>query len=212
MSAVTCEVIRDLLPLYIDCTCSHASSQLVEEHLAACPQCRDIHRRMTAGLPPAPSPAPDNSARLFRRMYRKLLGVAMALAVMAACFLINLGGAWMGGPAEAGELAVTLCYCVFWGIFSVVTRKIRSLSRFSFVLSLLTLISAAAALICRLTDTGFIVVALISVFASVPMYGLTFWLDWTGVYAVALGLALLWLLFAAVNLRRLDRELGTGKP
>ena len=212
MNAVTCEVIRDLLPLYIDCTCSHASSQLVEEHLAACPQCRDIHRRMTAGLPPAPSPAPDNSARLFRRMYRKLLGVAMALAVMAACFLINLGGAWMGGPAGAAELAVTLCYCVFWGIFSMVTRRIRPLARFSLVLSLLTLISAAVSLVCRLTGGGFIVAALLSVFASVPLYGLTFWLDWTGVYAAALCLALVWLLFTGVNLRRLDRELGRPEP
>ena len=212
MSAVDCQVIRDLLPLYADHACSPASARLVEEHLACCPQCRDVHRRMTARLPDPPPPDPDGGRRFFRRACRSLLGVAMALAVMAACFLVNLGGAWMGGPAGAAELAVTLCYCVFWGIFSMVTRRIRPLARFSLVLSLLTLISAAVSLVCRLTGGGFIVAALLSVFASVPLYGLTFWLDWTGVYAAALCLALVWLLFTGVNLRRLDRELGRPEP
>ncbi|WP_083825344.1 zf-HC2 domain-containing protein [Clostridium sp. DL-VIII] len=31
-----CEIIRDLLPLYIDTTCSKKSTILVEEHLQNC--------------------------------------------------------------------------------------------------------------------------------------------------------------------------------
>ena len=38
---LSCEVIRDLLPLYYDKVCSKESSMLVEEHLADCPQCSD---------------------------------------------------------------------------------------------------------------------------------------------------------------------------
>jgi len=37
---VTCEVIRDLLPLYLDGVCSQDSRQLVKEHLETCESCR----------------------------------------------------------------------------------------------------------------------------------------------------------------------------
>lgn len=37
---VTCDVIRDLLPLYLDGVCSEDSRQLVEEHLQTCESCR----------------------------------------------------------------------------------------------------------------------------------------------------------------------------
>jgi len=38
---LSCEVIRDLLPLYYDEVCSKESSSLIEEHLVDCPQCLD---------------------------------------------------------------------------------------------------------------------------------------------------------------------------
>lgn len=37
-----CEVIRDLLPLYIDECCSSESKRLVEEHLKECGECRQL--------------------------------------------------------------------------------------------------------------------------------------------------------------------------
>ena len=36
---LSCEIIRDLLPLYYDKVCSNDSSSLVEKHLAECPKC-----------------------------------------------------------------------------------------------------------------------------------------------------------------------------
>ena len=41
-----CEVIRDLLPLYADEVCSEKSRSLVDEHLAACPECEAILREL----------------------------------------------------------------------------------------------------------------------------------------------------------------------
>lgn len=38
---ITCEVIKDLLPLYHDNVCSKDSCKLVEEHLSTCEKCRD---------------------------------------------------------------------------------------------------------------------------------------------------------------------------
>lgn len=36
----SCNVVQDLLPLYIDKSCSEESKLLIEEHLAECPKCR----------------------------------------------------------------------------------------------------------------------------------------------------------------------------
>lgn len=40
MGKITCEIIKDLLPLYYDEVCSVESARLVEEHLAECHICR----------------------------------------------------------------------------------------------------------------------------------------------------------------------------
>ena len=37
-----CEIVGDLLPLYVDGVCSEASGELVREHMAACPRCREL--------------------------------------------------------------------------------------------------------------------------------------------------------------------------
>lgn len=38
---ISCEIIRDILPLYHDHVCSQASSELVEEHLKNCEKCQE---------------------------------------------------------------------------------------------------------------------------------------------------------------------------
>ena len=37
---ISCNIIEDLLPLYVDDMVSEDSRQLVEEHLKVCPTCR----------------------------------------------------------------------------------------------------------------------------------------------------------------------------
>ena len=40
MSMITCDLIRDLIPLYADNAVSEDSRALVEEHLSGCESCR----------------------------------------------------------------------------------------------------------------------------------------------------------------------------
>lgn len=47
---LSCEVIRDLLPLYYDKVCSKESSSLIEEHLADCLQCKDELQKLKINL------------------------------------------------------------------------------------------------------------------------------------------------------------------
>lgn len=37
-----CEIVGDLLPLYVDGVCSEASGELVREHMDTCPRCREL--------------------------------------------------------------------------------------------------------------------------------------------------------------------------
>lgn len=47
---LSCEVIKDLLPLYYDKVCSKESSSLIEEHLADCLQCLDELQKLKINL------------------------------------------------------------------------------------------------------------------------------------------------------------------
>ena len=196
-----CDVVRDLLPLYADGACSPASAALVEAHLAGCPACRRLHREMTARLEPQPAPA----LRPFRGARRLLLGIILAAAVLLASFLVNFGGAWMGDRASPGHLAVTGLYTVFWFVFAALARPFRPLLRVAFVLCLLTAVSGLLGLVGRLAGGGYLL-AFCAVFASVPLYGLRLFLDWTWLYttAAAAGLAGAW--WTGRGLRRLGRE------
>lgn len=48
---ISCEIIKDLLPLYHDGICSDDTKTLVEEHLAHCSECMDDLNAMDAKLP-----------------------------------------------------------------------------------------------------------------------------------------------------------------
>ncbi len=41
-----CSIIKDLLPLYIDDCCSNESTQLIEEHLKTCKDCKNTYENM----------------------------------------------------------------------------------------------------------------------------------------------------------------------
>lgn len=46
MSKYACEMIKDLLPLYIDNVCSEKTSEEIEAHFAECPECKALYESM----------------------------------------------------------------------------------------------------------------------------------------------------------------------
>lgn len=52
MNKISCEVIKDLLPLYKDDVCSEKSKDLIEEHLPECEDCREYLDALNSELPP----------------------------------------------------------------------------------------------------------------------------------------------------------------
>lgn len=66
---INCDVIRDLLPLYADDLLSQSSRELVDAHIAACPECKDMLDTMLRPLDP--EPAAENFMDALRKNKRK---------------------------------------------------------------------------------------------------------------------------------------------
>lgn len=81
---MTCDIIRDLLPLYAEDLCSQDSRRLVEAHLAGCPDCRAALEELKEK--PAPSPAAP-----LRALAGKLNRSRLRLAAFAAALALLLG-------------------------------------------------------------------------------------------------------------------------
>ena len=41
-----CEIVQDLLPLYVDGACSESSVAMVKEHLESCPECNTLYEKL----------------------------------------------------------------------------------------------------------------------------------------------------------------------
>lgn len=97
-AVLTCGIVRDLLPLYLDGLTSPETAAALEAHLASCPDCLALRTALEADLPGAEAPAPpeDGGAappaqtevagrvlkQAARRGWRRALIAAMALALL----------------------------------------------------------------------------------------------------------------------------------
>ena len=86
---VTCGVIRDLLPLYVEGIAGKDSAALVEAHLAGCPACRAAREQLAA---PAPAIAARRTeAESFARSLRKARrGIGWRAALIAAAAVVGI--------------------------------------------------------------------------------------------------------------------------
>ena len=92
MSQITCGVVRDLLPLYVDGCCGADSRRLVEEHLAGCPDCRRARADMAGELPPAEgAPVPEAEPARAMKTGLKKLRRRWALSLLAVLLIPLLG-------------------------------------------------------------------------------------------------------------------------
>lgn len=103
-----CNIVRDLIPLYIDDCCSEESEAIVKEHIDNCPKCKEFYESMSAlSVMPAASTAPSKvnkindwqasvlqSVLLFLSFAVITLGVALESAtpsgIMNGCWAVSL--------------------------------------------------------------------------------------------------------------------------
>ncbi len=53
MSEFECDLVRDLLPIYMDGNASKESKEIVEKHIASCPECKEMYNAMSKEIVPA---------------------------------------------------------------------------------------------------------------------------------------------------------------
>lgn len=94
---IPCEIIRDLLPLYVDGLTCEATNGHIEEHLSGCPDCRECCGSLKASLMDGPQPDREDQKeidylkKVRRRGRTKLLaGLLAGVALMALAVLLKL--------------------------------------------------------------------------------------------------------------------------
>ncbi len=87
MDNVNCNIINDLLPLYIDDVVSDESRLMVEKHLETCPECRGIMDMMQSSI----EYEKDVDVTPFKRLRRKLIWRGIGISLLAALILLVVG-------------------------------------------------------------------------------------------------------------------------
>ena len=138
----------------------------------------------------------DCRMRRWMKEHIVLVFVLLALLVVICTFFVNTGGAWFGGPASVAELMMTLFYIAFWLAVTILSTKYTQLTKLVFVFSLITFVSSIFALYFRIKG-GFVLAVILSIFASVPFYGLRYFvnIDWTSTYGIVVAISTVWVGF-----------------
>lgn len=99
---VTCDIINDLLPLYVDEICSDSTKQAVEEHIKKCEKCRETLSGMRYG---EPEPIPDKKEiAKTKKPFSKVKKRAIAWSCFSVVVLVSLMGIVTMKLMENGSL------------------------------------------------------------------------------------------------------------
>ena len=108
---LSCCVVRDLLPSYIEELTEDETARLVKEHLDCCPECRRIEAEMRSRIGIAPAPAPRlGFLRRYKR--RQVISALLAAAAAIACIIALYFSEFKYPHTEAGRLLATEEYAV----------------------------------------------------------------------------------------------------
>ena len=96
---IDCDVIRDLLPLYVENMVSAKSRELIEKHLAECEECQKILSQMREKEPEII--CDTEPIKRFRNRFRKhTITVAMISAFITVAILIIVQGIFFLQPGD----------------------------------------------------------------------------------------------------------------
>ena len=95
---MNCNIISDLIPLYIDGCCSEESKKMVEEHIASCHACRELLNTMKV---PTETVAATNVPRKFSKLNDWKASMLQSVLLFFSFGLITIG-VWLEANTPSG--------------------------------------------------------------------------------------------------------------
>lgn len=86
-----CDIVFDLLPLYLDGKTGAESNVFVKEHLAGCPECREVHQFMSAELPGKKPEVSGQTIHKRRRITRRTKRLLILVAGLIGYLCLMAG-------------------------------------------------------------------------------------------------------------------------
>ncbi len=105
---LSCEIVRDLLPSYLDGIASGETRAAVERHMAECPDCRETLRRMKEPEVAAPPEEKeiDYLKKVRRRSSRKVVVILAIVVLLSMAAMLRLF--YIGFPVDSRAIAAVV--------------------------------------------------------------------------------------------------------
>ena len=168
-----CNIIRDILPLYVEDMVSADTSAFVEEHLEKCAECRAELEDMkkSNGLEKNNVSVEDEFMPLkaFKKKWYRQLNLIMIVCVLATAFITGIGAylslritaaqeTWVGNATfdfNGGSfMSAILIFLGFAIVFGVVQMLLSSKVRNALIKHLPIVVTVAGLLFCLVTYMG----------------------------------------------------------
>lgn len=106
-----CEIVRDLMPLYIDKLTSEVTNEMIEEHLRGCESCQKFYEEMSVEmkteLKESIKPKEKEKLNYLKRIKKKTMlqafAIFCAVGIAVGLFFITLG---IGVAVEKNEVLI----------------------------------------------------------------------------------------------------------
>ena len=91
-----CEIVQDLLPLYVDGACSESSAAMVKEHLETCPECKALYEKLCsdAGEETLKAEMVGVVAKHEKKVKKKRLLTIVASVVLTIVLIFSVINLW----------------------------------------------------------------------------------------------------------------------
>ena len=91
-----CEIVQDLLPLYVDDACSKSSAAMVKEHLESCPECKALYEKLCsdAGEETLKAEMVGVVAKHEKKVKKKRLLTIVASVVLTIVLIFSVINLW----------------------------------------------------------------------------------------------------------------------
>ncbi len=106
-----CEIIKDLLPSYIDGLTSSESNLEIEDHLNNCPQCKEIFEQMKAEVRAENTEYNIEKIKPFKKLNRKVFKAVLTTLIVCTLVVVSyLYFFGFGWKVNSGDMNIDYVY------------------------------------------------------------------------------------------------------